>query len=360
MVNYIENVSFFISHEIVISNKFQANKVFQNENDQVYISVLEDESLKKNIINNLLDGRIDSEKIEIQDIKLTLSVFGICNLRIMCIQSDEIDPDSFSFDEKYEDIYILIEKFLCSNHLIKKENPLKSLFDKVEPSYKYLYHQHIIDQTRKGKNNPDTEWSVYYHTNDHISDVVLDLDSFLLECHVLHYVFSRCYIKLLDSHKDIDLKTIQLLLNKNRKSLAEHKLMLNELDTKNFEMFINLHKVHKIDQTSNIYDRLENNIEHLSKQMEDERRHKESKIMEIIFLGLALLGLISIATGILALISGRKDIANSLDQNSTIWTPVYKTVLDYPENYIIGASLFLFFLGLLYVFYRLFRTIIGK
>ncbi len=315
---YVENVAFFMTYGAPVAiEEYHANSIFQNDEDEKYIRKIENEQLNQDILKTLTKV---SDSVTIEKTTLTLSRFGVCNLRIFCNSKEVIDPDTFSFDSQYADIYNKIDNFLKSKKMIQDDKNINTFVDSIDPSNKYLYHQHIVD---KAIGNDDVKWSIYKYKNDEISNKSLDIDSLLLERHILYYVFSKYYVELFDNTEKNTLSNIRLLLNTNRKLLARHELLLQELDTEHFEKFNEYLKTHHIDNTAKIYDRLENNIEHLSEQLEDERRHKEAKIMESIFFVLAVIGLISIITGILALLPGTSQVCDTNSTSSQLLTTAY-------------------------------------
>ncbi len=367
MNSYIENVAFHMGHIFPSSNEgFKTNSIFQNV-DQKYIKTIDDKDLldeiKKILEKDVIGSTIDK-------LTVTFSIFSVCNLRVYCTTQEQIDPDEFSFDKngsKYADIYTLIDTFLMKDKLLDHNESSKSFLDKVDSSYKYLYHQHLTvepkndpsnDPSKDPSKNPDVSWSIYKYDNNKISEESLDLDSLLLERHVLYYVYSRCYIDLMDTQKIDNLKTIQSLLNSNRKQLAEHELLLHELDTEHFEKFSTYLPIHRIDESEKTHDKLESNVEHLSEQLEDERRHKETTFMEIVFLFLALVGLVSIITGILALLPGKTQVCDT-NTSDILLTPAYSIALGLTGNIIMGFALFAFVGGLVFTLQKIYQKYKG-
>lgn len=319
MVNYVENIAFFMGYvdTPAESENYKATSIFQDEEEK-YIKDINDKQLFQDI-RKILSNTQDN--LTIDKITLTLSIFGVCNLRIFCNYKGGVEPDEFSFDSQHANIYKIIHKFLKSKNMITDEKNLNAFMESIDSSNKYLYHQHTI--VDKIADKDDVKWSIYKYENDDIPDNSLDIDALLLERHVLYYVFSKCYVELLDNTDKYELANIRLLLNTNRKLLARHELLLQELDSEHFEKFSKYLPVHHIDETAKIYDRLEHNIEHLSEQLEDERRHKEAKIMEAIFFILAVIGLISIITGILALLPGTSQVCDTNSTSSQLLTTAY-------------------------------------
>lgn len=378
MAKYIENVSFFISHSVNISNKeLRASSIFQSDDDQAYIYDIKDDKLIVELNNILAEGKIGN--ISIDNISLTLSRFGICNLRISCSSNEAINADNFSFDNQLAKVYEELLKFFKEQGIITKDNDKKTLrsnvyktfvkflekigvittcadmktfFERVDPDSRYLYHQHIAESNSKSS----IEWSVYkYHSAD-VPIEYLDLDSMLLERNVLYYVFSRCYISLLNSKKLNNLKTIQELLNINRRTLAEHELLLHELESNYFEKFHDDSPKHRLDESEKLYERLENNIEHLSEQMEDERRHQDSIAIERVFLVLALIGLVSVITGLLALLPGKDNVGCDTNTTDFILSSTYLYALGMPGTIVMIVSGFLFVAGLAWLFFKIIQN----
>lgn len=341
MAKYIENISFFISHDVNIpKEELHASSIFQSDDDQEYIYDIKNDTLTKELKNLL--KKEETEDIRIDGISLTLSRFGVCNLHISCSSAKSIDADQFSFDNQLGKVYDKLVESFKEQGIIEKDNTLNKIFEKVDSDSKYLYHQHIADSNLQAS----IAWSVYTYSTNEISDISLDLDSLLLERNVLNYVFSRCYIKLLNTEETSSLVTIQKLLNANRKALAEHELLLHELESSHFQKFNEDATTQRLDDTVKLYDRLENNIEHLSEQMEDERRHKDSVVMERIFLVLALIGIVSVITGLLALLPGRNDAGCDTNITNPILLDTYSYALGIPGNIVIWISLGLFIVGL--------------
>lgn len=344
MAKYIENISFFISHDVNIpKEELHASSIFQSDDDQEYIYDIKNDTLIKELKSLLVKEETDN--INIDSISLTLSRFGICNIRISCLSNKAIDADQFSFDNQLGKVYDKLVEFFKEQGIIEEDNTLNKLFEKVDSDSRYLYHQHIADSNLQAS----VEWSVYTYKANEVSDVSLDLDSLLLERNVLNYVFSRCYIKLLDTEETNSLVTIQKLLNANRKALAEHELLLHELESRHFKKFKEDAPIQRLDDAAKLHDRLENNIEHLSEQMEDERRHKDSVIMERIFLVLALIGIVSVITGLLALLPGRNDAGCDTNTTNPILLDTYSYALGVPGNIVIWISLGLFIVGLILI-----------
>ncbi len=345
MTKYIENISFFISHDVNIpKDKLRASSIFQSDDDQKYIYDIKNDTLTKELKNLLKEEQ--TEDISIDGVSLTLSRFGVCNLRISCSSDKAIDADQFSFDNQLGSVYDKLVEYLKGQGIIEKENTLNKLFEKVDSDSRYLYHQHIGNSNLK----TTVEWSVYTYDSSEISNMSLDLDSLLLERNVLNYVFARCYVKLLNTEESGNLATIQKLLNANRKALAEHELLLHELESRHFQKFNNDAPIQRLDDAAKLHDRLENNIEHLSEQMEDERRHKDSVAMERIFLVLALIGLVSIITGLLALLPGKNDAGCDTNTTDSILLNSYSYALGIPGTIVIWISIGLFVVGLLMMF----------
>lgn len=346
MGNYVENIAFFMGYVTsgVELENYKASSIFQDEEEK-YTQDINDEQLLQDI-RKILTNTTDA--LTIGEITLTLSKFGVCNLRIKCIEKEIVDPDDFGFYPQYEVIYIKIETFLKSQNMIQENEKLKPFMKKVDIDYRYLYHQHLTNRKIDNVN-----WSIYEYNTDKVADAILDVDSLLLERQILYYVFSRCYVELFD---DIDhtnknsLERVRLLLNTNRKLLARHELLLQELDTEHFEKFSKYLPVHHIDDTAKTYDRLENNIEHLSEQLEDERRHRDSIVMERIFLVLALIGLVSVITGLLALLPGKDAVGCDTNTTDFILSNTYSYALGIPGNIVIGISVVLFVAGLWMMF----------
>ncbi len=345
MAKYIENIAFFIAHDINIpKGELHASSIFQSHDEQEYIYDIKSDTLTKELKNLLKEEQ--TEDIRIDGISLTLSRFGVCNLRISCSSAKPIDADQFSFDDQLGGVYDKLVQYFKEQSIIEEENTLNTLFEKVDSDSRYLYHQHIADSNLQ----PSVEWSVYTYEANEVSDMSLDLDSLLLERNVLNYVFARCYIKLLDSEESGNLATIQKLLNANRKALAEHELLLHELESRHFQKFNDDASIQRLDDAAKLHDRLENNIEHLSEQMEDERRHKDSVAMERIFLVLALIGLVSIITGLLALLPGKNEVGCDTNTTNFILSDTYSYALGIPGNIVIGISVLLFAVGLFMMF----------
>jgi len=348
MGKYIENVAFYMGSinpskkEIFKTN----NTIFQNK-DQHYLVEVDDANLLKSI-KSILENTENAPTIE--KIRVTFSIFGVSNLRVYCTTQEQLDPDKFSFDEEgdcYAEIYKSIKSVLKEKKLIEVDS--SNLFlDNVKPLHRYLYHQHLaVKIANEFSEEPEVTWSVYRYGNNEISEDNLDLDSLLLERHVLYYVFSRCYMEAIGG-KNADLKVVQSILNKNRCLIAEHEMLLHELDSKHFEKFENYLPVHRIDKSKETYNKLENDLEHLSEQLEDERRYKESKFMELIFLGLAVIGLVSIITGILALLPGKSEVCDT-NTSDFILSPAYSVTVGHVGDGLIMVAALIFIIGFVFI-----------
>ncbi len=342
MAKYVENVVFFMGYlkNTIPKQNYKGLDIFQGKNIN-YLIEINDKKLLRDIERKLeiISQKDTKNTINIYKLLLTLSIYGICNLRIYCSSEKEIDPDTFSFDDIHGEIYKFINDYLKKKNLIEYRRNINSFVEEINGDYRYLYHQHLTSND----SNTKVEWSIYRYNNNTIPEDCLDVDTLLLERHLMYYFFSRCYVNLLEDKKQTTLLPhIRLLLNTNRKLIANHHLLLQELDSKHYIIFKKYIPKHHINDTGKTYDRLENNIEHLSEQIEDERRYKESQTMEKIFLILSLIGLLSFITGLLALIPENSLIACDTNATNTYLLNSYTFALGTPGLIIVLFSFFLF------------------
>jgi len=328
--NYVENVLFYLDSNLNpetlnIKKNQEKNSIFQDDEFKYYFKINNTELYDK--VKEELEkakeefgvAKSKNNNISLDKIDIHAREDGFVNIRIYCSAKEKIDIDKFSFDSKYEQVCKILYKFLITN---------KQQYDDKE--IRYLYHQHIVSDKLDTKEDINVKWSVYEHLKN-IQKKYIELDTLLLEKSVMYYVFSQEYIKQLNPNEQkITLNNIRKLINTNRYLLASHTLNLQELKSEFFEEYFKLYPIHKIDKMEELYNRLESNIEHYSEQLEDERRHKESEIMQIIFLILTVIGIISVITGILALLPDATKVCDPNVTVDNVLTQIYSVSVEYP------------------------------
>jgi len=367
---YIENVVFFFSDFFKNENSWKElrkNQSFRLREDHIfqdedpYFAKIVDHSLHDQIIK-ILKNTIKSKfhkspniALENLDIEIHFTPNNNCNLRIFL--ADSIDPDSFSFDAAHEKIYEKISEFLIN--VFKVEKKEDKLLKKKES---YLYHQHIEDTTKDSKDSIEVQWSIYKYPHSlSKNEQILDLDTLILEGLLLYHIPNIEFIHILRKNSPSlqisHLKDYQISLNTYRYFIGNHYKLLEDLKSEYYEKYDTYSKKHKIDSKKELYNKLDANMEHLIDQLTNERQHKTEITIQMIFLLLGILGLISIIVGILALLPDAKNVCSEVDinQSSQIWKNTYAIFISYPKTIL----LILGFFGVtgIFLFYKLFKKV---
>lgn len=354
---YVENYIFFLGHNAGMG--FSGDEVGEVVILEKWFNLFEQQA-KERLALYCGDFKIKP--------LLVKEIFGTINLRLYISCSNEINFDSFDFEDILTEkgsFEKLMEVFQNKDDIDFFHGFTKLIENKFE-QHNYLFHQHLYQVGRldsidikeaSASNKPEVAWSSYSFSKNHINidDISfwIDFDTYILRIKTLYEVFSLNIISILhflrNKNEVLDLKGSRKLLTHFRFFIAYADYRSNHFTVRSGRAFRSIAQKHLLDLSKEKYLKIENNLDSELKNFEFLEEDSQSKKIQYLLMIITILSTISILSDGVTLLTTFSDsnVSNATNEIAII-NDIFS---NYPIPWISSLFIVFFFVITLIVFY---------